>query len=134
MGYALGAPARYPPFVDSQIMYAVTGTLTVADDQAFRASPQNERAFHVFEIRADVKVAPAGADIIFDVRVNGVSIFPTPTDRVKILAGQTSGSSAVLAASDIPRNALIQIDVKQIGSTTAGDNATVSLRGVELGG
>lgn len=71
--------------------------------------------------------APTGADLIVDLKQNGVSIFGT---KPQINAGSsTGGGSATITASIISEATIMTLDVTQVGSTFAGSGLTVLLNG-----
>lgn len=78
--------------------------------------------------RLMVGTAPAGANIIIDVKKNGTTIYTTQANRPTIVAGQNAGGPGVapdvtaLAAGDY-----LTVDIVQVGSTTAGADLTVSV-------
>ncbi len=78
-------------------------------------------------VTLNAKGAPTGSALIVDVNMGGSSIFST---RPQIDAGATTGgSSAVFSQTEIPVNALMTVDVDQVGSTSAGSGVTIILRG-----
>lgn len=71
------------------------------------------------------KIAPTGADLIIDIKKNGVSIFST---KPKILAGQTSDDGgAVLSTTTVANGDILTYDITQVGSTVRGSDITVGL-------
>lgn len=84
-------------------------------------------ALSLSSISLKAKGAPTGAALIYDINSNGVSIFGT---RPQINDGSTSGGgSAVFSTTVIPLNAVLTIDIDQVGSTFAGSGVTVILNG-----
>lgn len=78
-------------------------------------------------VRASVGVAPAGADLKIDVKVNGTSIFttdPAPT----ILAGTNTGYVDLSTPFALASGDYVTIDVTSIGSTTPGADLVVQVR------
>lgn len=115
--------------VDGQLAYTVPGTLTVALDQAFGLRPS--KAFTIEEVFVEVLTAPTGATLIVDVEIGGVSIFAaTPANRPTIAIGAFTATSGAPDTTAAAKNAAITIDVDQIGSTIAGADLTVMVRGV----
>ena len=79
-------------------------------------------------VTMNINGAPTGAALIADVKNNGTSIFGT---KPQIDAGATTGgSAAVFSAATIPINALVTLDINQVGSTFAGSGLTLIVRGV----
>jgi hypothetical protein len=66
--------------------------------------------------------APSGADIIFDIKRNGTSIFNNP---VHVTDGETLALSADLVDAEWYFGDILTIDVTQIGSTSAGKGFTI---------
>ncbi len=80
------------------------------------------------DIILNAKGAPTGADLIYDIHLNGTTIFST---RPQISAGATSGGgSAVFSTADVPPNSVLTIDIDQVGSTFAGSGVTIMLKGI----
>lgn len=77
---------------------------------------------------ASAKTGPTGADLIFDLNVNGTSIWAaTQANRLKIVAAATSGSQTSFDTTALVAGDKLSIDVDQIGSTIAGQDITVQL-------
>ncbi|HEY5695229.1 MAG TPA: hypothetical protein VIQ80_00115 [Candidatus Saccharimonadales bacterium] len=78
--------------------------------------------------RLMVGTAPVGANLIVDVKKNGITIYTTQANRPTIVAGQNAGGPGStpdvvsLAAGDY-----LTVDIAQVGSTTAGSDLTVSV-------
>lgn len=71
--------------------------------------------------------APAGADLILDVNVNGTTVFPTQSGRPRILAGANAGTVQLSQPVTLAPGDYITIDVDQVGSGTAGSNLGVTI-------
>lgn len=107
-------------------LFPLTGSLVEGADVA----PLHHEAMEsgtILEVRVVVKTAPTGADLIFDINVDGTSIWNSGVDRVRVVAGATAGSTTTITNTSITKGDLIKIDVDQIGSTIAGADATVYL-------
>lgn len=77
-------------------------------------------------VRATVVTAPTGAAAIFDVNVDGTTIFTTQANRPTIaIAGTTSGNVTNMDVTTLPAGSTLTIDTDQIGSGTAGAGLTV---------
>lgn len=77
---------------------------------------------------AAAKTGPTGADLIFDVNIAGTSIWnATQANRVKIVAGATTGNQTSFDTTTFAAGDLLTIDVDQVGSTIAGQDITVML-------
>jgi len=87
-------------------------------------------AFTLTDVRASVTLAPTDATIEVDVNEGGTSIFSTvlSIDATE-LTSVTASTPAVISDSAIADNAVITIDVDQIGSTVAGDGLKIWLIG-----
>lgn len=83
----------------------------------------------LIEILARAKTGPTGTDLIFDLNINGVSIWNiTPANRLKILSGQVDGNQTIFDVTTLIEGDILTIDVDQIGSIVAGKNITVELK------
>lgn len=112
-----GQAAPLPPF-------SLPGTLTVQTGQSRYYAPT---AGGVASIRASVGVAPAGADVIVDVRRNGTVIA-----RVTIAAGTNTATTSIGATPssvNYAANDYFTVDIAQVGSTTSGSHLTVQMIG-----
>ena len=81
-------------------------------------------------VRASVANAPTGANLEVDVNESGTSILSTV---ISIDAGETTSTTAatqpVISDANLADDALISIDVDQVGSTVAGTGLKVYLLG-----
>jgi hypothetical protein len=120
------ATTRTPqPF---QWVFVVSGTLTTGANQcAYFLAPLHCRVDEVF---CHAATAPSGADIIIDVNYDGTSMFATPAYQPMVSDSLNDGvTSLVDGGSSINKDAVITVDVDQIGSGTAGSDLTVFVRG-----
>lgn len=82
-------------------------------------------------VRASVRDMPVGSDIIVDIEQNGTSILSAP---IHIDDGDTesvsSATQATILTSALTDNALIEVFVTQVGSTTPGKGLKVYLIGM----
>lgn len=76
----------------------------------------------ITKVLAFSDVAPTGADLIFDVNKNGTTIFTTPGNRVKILAGAFAGNQTTIEVNTLGEGDRIDLDIDQVGSGVAGGN------------
>lgn len=76
---------------------------------------------------AKAQTGPVGADLIFDINLNGTTIWSTQANRLKIVDGATSGNQTAFNTTSVAAGDLLTIDIDQIGSTTPGKNVTVEL-------
>lgn len=72
------------------------------------------------------EVAPVGAALIFDVLLNGSSIYTT---KPQIASGANTGTAGILGVTAGAVGQLLEFLVTQIGSTTAGQQASFTLKG-----
>ena len=75
-------------------------------------------------INAYVKTAPVGADIIITI----TDVAGTPITTVTIADGENNGSAVISAP--VVAGTFMQMNVTQIGSTTAGSYLTVTVSGI----
>jgi hypothetical protein len=87
-------------------------------------------AMKLLSIRIGLVTAPTGSAVIVDVKQNGVSLFTT---KPEIPSGATtsvgSAKPGVLALTALADNAVITVDVTQVGATTPGAGLEVWLLG-----
>lgn len=67
--------------------------------------------------------APTGAEIVIDIRRNGISIFDVGS-RVRIADGANYGERNLVTPPTFVRGDVFTIHIEQIGSTTAGSDVT----------
>lgn len=88
-------------------------------------------AFTLTEVRASLTTAPTGAALVVDINEGGSSIMGT--DKLSIDATETTSTTAATPAdltdTALADNAVITIDVDQVGSTVAGAGLKVYLIG-----
>lgn len=89
-------------------------------------------AFTITSVSASVVTAPTGADMQIDVREGATSIFDG-ANIVVIDAGETSSSTsvapAVISDGEVAANAVVSVDVDQVGSSVAGAGLKITLTG-----
>lgn len=76
-------------------------------------------------IRLHSHIAPVGSSIIIDLNKNGTTLFTDQTTRPKILDGYNSSNTNItgsLVAGD-----RVTLEIDQVGSTTAGENLSVTI-------
>lgn len=121
----------YTPVQDEVYSFAIgdeTTDLEVGTDKLTIRMPY---AMTLTEVRASVATAPVGSTLIFDIKLNGTSIFTT--NLLTIDSAEKTSTTAAVAAN-ITTTALaddgeITVDVTQIGSTTAGAGPKIYLIG-----
>jgi len=119
-----GAPKWATP-VGGMVWY-LNGTQSVGTSKGAKA--RMPFGITLTGITMEIVGAPTGSALIANVRKDGVSIFST---RPQIDAGAVSGgSNAVFSNTILPPEALITLDIDQVGSTFAGSGMTINLRGI----
>ena len=109
-----------------QLRHSLSGTLSVGAG-TLRYTNRAGSALTIREVHLAVNTAPAGAALIVDVNLDGVSIFASPADRPQVAAGAYAGSSALIGTSAWAANAVLTVDVDQVGSSTPGANLVVTV-------
>ena len=106
----------------------VAGTLTTGTDKCAYMRVHDKCI--IDEVRIHVGTAPTGASLIVDVNDDGVTVFTTQGNRPTIAI---SGSDAVSGAADggtaVAKDSVITIDIDQVGSTIAGADLAIFVRG-----
>lgn len=102
------------PFEQGIVVTNDTAAACTGDSRSFRAP----RAFTLKEIRASLVTAPSGGPLRVDVLCNDTSIFTDPA-VLRIDNGETTSTTAsvpaVLATTEIPNDALLEINVLECG-------------------
>lgn len=83
---------------------------------------------NIVEVYGYIRTPPVGLAALIDINKNGTSIFAT---RLTIADGANTGSQRAIRITGQPHlniNDRLDIDVDQIGSTTAGANLSVFIR------
>lgn len=109
-----------------QAAWYIAGTLVVGANQSQEIVYRGP-AGTIKRADAHVKTAPVGADLIFDININGTTIWSTQANRVKCADGVTSGTQTSFNTTSIADGDVLTLDIDQIGSGTAGSSATVML-------
>lgn len=72
-------------------------------------------------VSVNVKTAPTGSTAVFDLKENGTTVLST---QISIDAGETTSETAatppVISDSSLAANAIMTVDIDQVGSTVAG--------------
>lgn len=79
------------------------------------------------QVRASVGTPPTGASVIVDVQKNGSSIFPTSSKP--IIASGSNTATAVPDITSIASGDYLTVTITQVGSTVAGSDLTVEVKG-----
>lgn len=109
------------------IVFCVGGTL-IADTNVSFAIPMPFNLI-VGEVALKVKTAPTGSSLIVDVNQNGTTIFTTQGNRPTIADGDTSVVSVAPDVTSLVKEDVLTIDIDQAGSTVAGEDLVVEVRG-----
>lgn len=86
-------------------------------------------AFTLRDATGRVNTAPAGDDLIVDIRVGGTSIFASQAEMVFIADGTQEDTSATKNHA-VLAGEVITFEVEQVGSGTAGSDLTIVLNGL----
>lgn len=105
----------------------IDGELTTSSTDQFIAP----FALDLVGFSAVVGTAPVGADLIFDIEVNGVDLYATG-DRLKIVDGQTEGKETAHPNKRLAEGDNLVVKVAQVGSGTAGSNLDLSVEYVPV--
>lgn len=81
----------------------------------------------ITKAKAYSKTAPVGADLIFDINKNGSTIWATQGNRVKVAAAANYGTQTSFDTTSLADGDYLDVDIDQIGSTTAGADITIAL-------
>ena len=120
-------------FATAPIQFAATDLTTDFTVSTFDVVIPVPYDFYATEIRANVKTAPTDANLIFDVFIDGVSLFST---LLSIDAGEltstTATTPAVISTPILNNDKIITVSCTQIGATTAGHGLTITINGYRL--
>lgn len=108
----------------NDITMSFDGTLTVFAGTKRWYVPAN---ITITAVRASVGTAPTGASAIFDVNKNGTTIFTTQSNRPTIAAGTQTDLADAIDVTTFSAGDYLTVDIDQIGSGTAGADATVQI-------
>lgn len=113
---------------DDVILVALTSEIGNVVAGAARASFRMPFAGTLTGVRGSVNEAPTGSAIQVDVNQGGASVFSTVLS-IDAAATTSVGSAApaVISTSALTDNALITLDVDQVGATTPGQGLKVAL-------
>lgn len=115
-----------------RLTFVIPGTLTVANDQSNWLIMTNSGT--ITKAWAIAKTGPTGQALIFDIQksTNNGGAFTsiwnvTPANKIQIAASAVAGTQTSFDTTTYNAGDVFRIDVDQIGSGTAGANATVEL-------
>ena len=111
--------------VTSAFTFSKVGDLTVAAGKGRLKVPM---AITIVDVTATCNTAPTGAAALFDVNKGGTTIFSTQGNRPTVAAGSQDGSAATPDVTAVAAGDVLTVDIDQIGSSTAGADATVVIR------
>lgn len=110
--------------------------LSVGDETTDLTAAANKKTFRMpfamalTEVRASVTSAPTDAAILVDIHMDGTTVLST---KIMIDATEKTSETAttpyVISVSALTDDAIITIDIDQIGSTAAGKGLKVVLTG-----
>lgn len=119
---ALTAPAEIGIACSDETTALTTGTAKVTFRMPY--------AMTLTAVRLSVTTAPTGSALIVNIKEAGTTIFSTkPQIDAAATTSVGSGTAAVISDSALADNAVITIDIDQIGSTVAGAGLKVWLIG-----
>jgi hypothetical protein len=109
-----------------QAVWYIAGTLTVAANQSQEIVYRGPTGT-IKRADARVKTAPTGADLTFDINVNGTTIWSTQANRLKCVIAATSGTQTTFNTTALADGDILTVDIDVIGSSTPGSTATILL-------
>ena len=120
-------------FATAPIQFAATDLTTPFTVSTFDVVIPIPYEFYATEIRANVKTAPTDAELIFDIKMDAVSLLST---KITIDSGETSSTTAtvpaVISTPTLNNDKIITVECTQIGSTIAGAGLTITINGYRL--
>lgn len=108
--------------------FHVPGTLTAVSQPVRILAPYTGT---ITNVTAAVNTAPTGADLIIDVNNGGTTIFSNQANRPTVAAAGYYDTSSVPDVVAVTQNDVFTLDIDQIGSTVAGADLNVQIRGVK---
>lgn len=108
--------------------FHVPGTLTAGAKPARLIVPY---AVTVTSVAATVGTAPTGASLIVDVHKNGTTIFTNQANRPTIVAAGQDDFASTPDVTALAQDDILTLEIDQIGSTVAGADLHVQIRGVK---
>ena len=120
-------------FATAPIQFAATDLTTAFTVSTFDVVIPIPYEFYATEIRANVKTAPTGANLIFDVQMDATSVFST---LLSIDSGELTSTTAtvpaVISTPTLNNDKIITVECTQIGATIAGAGLTITINGYRL--
>lgn len=112
--------------------FAVSDETTALTVGTAKISFRMPYAFTLSSVRASLNEAPAGSNFIVNIKDSGTTIFSTNlTIDSGELTSTTAATPAVLSDTALADDALITVDIVQVGSTTAGKGLKISFIGTK---
>lgn len=87
-------------------------------------SPYN---LQIKNINLSVDSAPVGSDLIVDINLNGITLYTIQDNRPRIIINETSAIATLPDIININAGDKISLDIDQIGSSSAGENLSVTI-------
>ena len=109
-----------------QAVWYVSGVLTTGANKSFEVIYRGPNAT-IKTADAHVKAAPVGAALVFDINIDGTTIWSTQANRLTIADGATSGTQTTFNTTAVVAGNSLTMDIDTIGSGTAGTSVTVLL-------
>jgi len=121
--------AQYPAQLESFLIACSDETTALATGTAV-ASFRMPYAFNVTAVRASVTTAPTGASLEVDINEGGGSILSTVLSvDASEKTSTTAATPAVISDAALADDALITIDIDQVGSSVTGAGLKIALIG-----
>lgn len=108
------------------VVFCVPGAQSVGSNKA--PSIRLPYAATVLKGYAYARTAPVGAALIFDMNKNGASLWTDQDNRLRIAAGNNNGDTETFDEVVLDEDDRLDLDVDQVGSSTAGSDVTVELK------
>lgn len=109
------------------IVFALADNTDAAVDTNVAPSIIAEIAGVIINARAYSRTAPTNTDLIFDINLNGTTIWSTQGNRVKVVNGANTGVQASFNTTAVTVGDRFDLDIDQIGSGVAGKDVVVQL-------
>lgn len=124
----LAGPGDSGDVAGGPVTYAFSSTgPAVATPGKHRLYNDTGTARTITAVRASVGTAPAGSQLVVDVNIDGVSIWPTHTPQPAISIGEFTDTADALETTTWPAGSYLTVDVDQVGVDTPGSDLTVTV-------
>ncbi|MCJ7423570.1 hypothetical protein MUP01_04790 [Candidatus Bathyarchaeota archaeon] len=111
--------------VTTTLSFAIVGAVATGTNKA--PSLLAPCALTIVKVKAYVRTAPVGANLICDVNKNGTTVFTTQGGRPSIAAGAYTDDSDTPDVTALVEGDRLDLDVDQVGSSTAGSDLTIEV-------